>query len=115
MTRNEATTFAHECLLEHGLKDWHVRLTTDMTKGFLGLCSHADKAIILSAHHIDIHDTEMVKNTIRHEVAHALTPGHSHDAIWRAKARDIGCINTESCSNLSFTPEAIDAIRSGAR
>ncbi len=114
MTRNEATTYAYERLQIHGLKDWHVRLTTDMTKGFLGLCSHKDKCIILSAHHIDIHDTESVKNTVDHEIAHALTPGHSHDLIWREKAREIGCINTEPCSNLSFTPEAIDAIRSGA-
>ncbi len=114
MTRNEATTFAHEKLQEHGLTGWHVRLTTDMTKGFLGLCSHSDQAIIISAHHIDIHDTEMVKNTILHEVAHALTPGHSHDIIWKAKAIEIGCINSNPCSNLSFTPEAIDAIRSGA-
>lgn len=114
MTRNEATTYAYERLQIHGLKDWHVRLTTDMTKGFLGLCSHKDKCIIISAHHIDIHDDVMVKNTIDHEIAHALTPGHSHDLVWREKAREIGCINTEPCSNLSFTPEAIDAIRSGA-
>lgn len=114
MTRNEATLFAHQELVKHGLKDWSVRLTTDMTKGFLGMCSYKDNCIIISAHHIDIHDTEMVKNTILHEVAHALCPGHSHDSVWREKARAIGCINTEACSNLSFTPEAIDAIRSGA-
>jgi hypothetical protein len=114
MTRQEAMVFTHEKLIEYGLSDWHARLTTDMTKGFLGLCSHGDKAIIISAHHIDIHDTEMVKNTILHEIAHALTPGHSHDPVWKAKASEVGCINTQACSNLAFTPEAIDAIRSGA-
>jgi ribosomal protein S27AE len=114
MTRAEAVTFCHNKLAEHGLSKWHVRLTTDITSGFLGLCSHRDETIILSAQHIDIHDDKMVENTILHEVAHALTPGHSHDLIWRAKAKQIGCYNTEPCSNLSFTPEAIDAIRSGA-
>jgi Superfamily II DNA/RNA helicases, SNF2 family len=114
MTRNEAVQFAHDTLNQYGLRDWHVRLTTDMSGGFLGMCVHKDKCLIISALHIDIHDEKSVKNTIRHEVAHALTPGHSHDSIWRDKAREIGCDNTEPCSNLSFTPEAIDAIRSGA-
>jgi len=100
--------------MELGLKDWHVRLNTDMTKGFLGLCSHKDKAIILSAQHIDIHDKKMVKNTINHEVAHALTPSHGHDSIWQAKAKELGCYDTSACSALSFSAEAIDAIRSGA-
>jgi len=81
---------------------------------FLGLCSYRDKCIILSAHHIDIHPDPDVINTIRHEVAHALTPGCGHNDIWAAKAREIGCDNTLPCSNLSLSPEIIDAIRSGA-
>ena len=114
ISRADATSYCHARLIECGLTDWHVRLTTDMTKGFLGLCSHKDKAIILSAQHIDIHDVKMVKNTINHEIAHALTPGHSHDDIWKTKAKECGCYDTNPCSSLSFTPEAIDAIRSGA-
>jgi len=47
-------------------------------------------------------------------VAHALTPGHGHDEIWAAKAREIRCDNTSPCSNLSLSPTVIDAIRSGA-
>ena len=114
MNRNEAVVYAHTRLKEFGLSNWSVRLTTDMTQGFLGLCSHRDECIILSAQHIDIHDDKMIKNTINHEIAHALTPGHSHDTIWKAKAAECGCYHLEACSNLSFSPEAIDAIRSGA-
>ena len=114
MTRSEAVSYCHARLMEVGLSDWHVRINTDMTKGFLGLCSYRDKAIILSAQHIDIHDAMMVKNTINHELAHALAPGHSHDDVWKAKARECGCYDTNPCSSLSFTPEAINAIRSGA-
>jgi SNF2-related domain/Helicase conserved C-terminal domain/SprT-like family len=114
MTRQQAVELAHKKLKEFGLQTWHVAITTDITSGFLGMCSHQDETIILSAHHIDIHDDKMVENTILHEVAHALTPGHSHDLIWRNKAKEIGCYDTNPCSNLAFTAEAIDAIRSGA-
>src|SRR5262245_33866673 len=114
MTRNEAVKYAHQRLADNELKDWTVRLTTDISKNFLGLCSYRDKAIILSGQHIDIHDASMIKNTINHEVAHALTPGHAHDEVWVAKAKELGCYETKACASIGFTEEAIDAIRSGA-
>lgn len=114
ITRNEATQLTRDLLNEHGLTDWHVRLTTDLTKPFLGLCSYEDKSIILNAHHIDTHPTAEVINTIRHEVAHALTPGESHNEVWAAKARELGCDNVLPCAHYGFSPEVIDAIRSGA-
>jgi len=38
----------------------------------------------------------------------------AHNEVWAAKAREIGCDNTQPCSNLSLSPDIIDAIRSGA-
>jgi len=114
MERKDATLFLRTKLNEHGLQDWSVRLNQNPDTHFLGLCSYKDKTIILSAHHIDIHPEPDVRNTILHEVAHALTPGEHHNEIWAAKAREIGCDNTMPCSNLSLSPEIIDAIRSGA-
>ena len=115
MTRQEATQRLHEELVKHGLKDWSVRLNQNPESRFLGLCSYKDKCIILSAHHIDIHPTPDVVNTILHEVAHALVgPGHAHNDIWASKAKEIGCDNTLPCSNLALSPDVIDAIRSGA-
>jgi hypothetical protein len=73
---------------------------------------YKDKTIMLNGHHIDIHPHAEVICTILHEVAHALTPGHSHDSIWAAKAHEIGCDNTEVCSRLNLPAHVIDAIRS---
>lgn len=114
MNRQQATQFLRESLDLHNLQDWHIRLTTDVQCGYFGLCSYKDKTIILNAHHIDTHPEIEVKNTILHEIAHALCPGHQHNDVWATKATEIGCDNTEPCARYSLSEEAIDAIRSGA-
>jgi hypothetical protein len=115
MTRQEATQALRDELNKHGLNDWSIRLNQNPESRFLGLCSHKDKTIILSVHHIDIHPSPDVINTIKHEVAHALVgPWEGHNNIWVEKAREIGCDNTMPCSTLSLSPHIIDAIRSGA-
>jgi len=114
MDRKQAAQILRDEMNRHGLQDWSVRLNQNADSRFLGMCSYKDKCIILSAHHIDIHPDPDVINTIHHEIAHALTPGHGHDYVWADKAREVGCDNTLPCSNLSLSPEIIDAIRGGA-
>ena len=115
MERKDATYFLREEMNKWGLKDWTIRLNQNPDSGFLGMCLHRDKTIVMSAHHIDIHPEPSILNTIRHEIAHALVgAGHGHDEVWAAKAREVGCDNTLPCSNLSLSPQIIDAIRSGA-
>lgn len=114
LDRNAASKLCRAELDKYGLTDWGVRLTTDLNKPFLGLCTYKDKCIILNAHHIDIHPDLEVKDTILHEVAHALCPGQGHNEVWAKKARELGCTNTLPCSHLSLPESVIDAIRSGA-
>lgn len=113
MNRQEASLLTRKLLDENNLPDWKIRLATDLTRPWLGKCSYQDKTIFLNAFHIDTHPTEEVDNTIRHEIAHALTKGHQHDDIWAAKAKELGCINTLACATYALDARAIDAIRSG--
>lgn len=113
MDRQSAHKFTRDELNKYGLKEWGIRLSTNINDPFLGLCIYKDKVIILNAHHIDIHPHDEIIDTIKHEVAHALTPGHRHDSVWADKARELGCTNTLPCSHLDLPAHVIDAIRSG--
>ena len=49
------------------------------------------KSIAISRHLIELNGEQEVRNTILHELAHSLTPGHGHDWVWKMKAKEIGC------------------------
>jgi len=63
----------------------------DNAKSRFGCCSYTRKTISLSKHLCEINDLDRIKNTILHEIAHALTEGHHHDHVWKAKAIELGC------------------------
>jgi len=113
MNRTQATQLTRNLLDQHELRDWKIRLITDIKTSFLGKCVYAHKVIYLNAHHIDTHHEELIKDTILHEIAHALTPHDTcHGIDWQNKAKAIGA-KPNACSDMSFNPEHIDAIRSG--
>lgn len=88
---------AKQLMIQHGLTDW--AFTWDNAKMRLGQCSYKDKTISLSRI-LTIHRTEAdTVNTILHEIAHALTPGHGHGhgRMWIHTAKLIGC-TAERCS-----------------
>ena len=73
----------------HGLDDW--TLVFDRAKRRAGVCRHATRSIGLSAPLTQLYREEEVRQTLLHEIAHALAgPTHAHDAVWRGIARSIG-------------------------
>jgi predicted SprT family Zn-dependent metalloprotease len=90
MDLTDAYDLAVGLCARHGLDGWRVEL--DTAKRRAGVCRYDDRVIGLSAPLTLLHDEAEVRDTVLHEIAHALVgPAHRHDAVWRATARRLGC------------------------
>ena len=90
MQLDQARTLATTLLARHGLPGW--RVVFDNAKTRAGVCRFDRHEIGLSRVLTRLHTDDEVRDTVLHEIAHALVgAGHGHDAVWRAQARAIGC------------------------
>jgi len=90
MDRREALAMAEDLVRRHGLTGWRVQL--DTAKRRAGVCRFEDRVIGLSGPLTELHSEADVRDTVLHEIAHALVgPAHGHDSTWRATAVRIGC------------------------
>lgn len=112
MRRDESTKLCRTELDKNGLQDWHVRLSDLQKKGLIAVCMYDSKTIVINYHAVDLHPDAEILNTIRHEIAHALTKGHGHDDVWAKKAREIGCDYVSQFCSLGLPHNIIEAIRS---
>lgn len=84
-----AIRLARHLVAVHGLDGWQVGL--DRAKSRAGCCHFASKLITFSLPLTRLHTEEEVRETILHEIAHALVgPEHGHDEVWRRRAVAIG-------------------------
>lgn len=94
MTPKQVEQFATDKLKEHGLwaQGWSFRWNT--RKRAMGICDHRNKTVEVSAPLFralkPAMQEEEVKDTVLHEIAHALTPGAKHGWRWQQMARKIG-------------------------
>lgn len=88
MTEAQARKVANDLLAAHGLHSWTVRF--DNAKRRAGQCRYGDRVLSLSRPLMALRTYAETHNTITHELAHALTPGHKHDGVWAAKHRELG-------------------------
>nr|WP_218886426.1 SprT-like domain-containing protein [Kineococcus aurantiacus] len=88
---------ARGLVAQHGLDGWTVVLDRARTRA--GVCRADRRQIGLSGPLTALHAEAEVRDTVLHEIAHALVgPGHGHDAVWRATARHIGCSGERTSS-----------------
>ena len=86
----QAETLAKNLMKEHDLDSWNFvfnnRIFTDV-----GRCKYSSKTLSLSKPLTKINDIEFVKNTMLHEIAHALCGrGTGHSKIWKTKCLELG-------------------------
>ncbi len=104
MEHAAAGKLARELMDEHGLADW--RLEWGRGKRTLGTCIWARQTIRLSAFYVSLNDEDHVRDTILHEIAHALAgETHGHDEVWKATCRRIGADPTRVAHEVN-TPAA---------
>jgi predicted SprT family Zn-dependent metalloprotease len=88
----DARYLAMELFEKHSLQDW--RLEWDRSKRRFGSCSTHKKQITLSKHLVLCNGIDEVRETILHEIAHAIAPPErkSHGPLWKACAARIGAM-----------------------
>ena len=84
----EAAILAKRLMADHGLTDWSFRF--DHARRRFGKCDYTNKSITLSRPLTLLNGVNEARDTILHEIAHALTPGAGHGARWRAACVAVG-------------------------
>ena len=121
MNLQEIKTLTKELMKEHGLSDWTFKF--DNAKRRFGLCRCGQKLIQLSRPLTLLNSKKKIKDTILHEIAHALTYNKygfrnennelikSHGKEWYTIARSIGCKGERYYdANKVKTPHKYEAI-----
>lgn len=88
MIAYDTLKLARKLMDANGLQDWRVELDNGTSRA--GVCRYGTKNIGLSKEISRINHHDAVKATILHEIAHALTPGHGHNTVWRVKCLELG-------------------------
>jgi predicted SprT family Zn-dependent metalloprotease len=87
--REQVRQFAQQLLARHDLHDWSFAF--NRRKRSMGMCFYECCTIELSLYFIERNSLEEIRETLLHEIAHALVgPGHGHDAVWKRKCQEIG-------------------------
>ena len=92
-----ARDLARALMTRHGLADW--QFLFDHARWRFGSCQPRRKRITLSRVLTLLNDESEIRDTILHEIAHALTPGDGHGNRWKAACVKIGARPTRCYSD----------------
>jgi predicted SprT family Zn-dependent metalloprotease len=87
---HDARQLASDLLRRHGLPAAGWRFAFDHARRRFGSCRYGPKLITLSRPLTLLNSEDQVRDTLLHEIAHALCPGDGHGRRWKAKCREIG-------------------------
>lgn len=105
MYLNDAKKLAEDMLRAHGLSGWSFAF--DRAKRRFGSCRFRNKLITLSKTLTSLNDEETVRQTLLHEIAHALAPkGSHHGRRWKELALALGCDARRFYTDEVVTPPA---------
>jgi SprT protein len=98
MNLNTTQWLAESLIKEHGLDGWTFKFDNARKRG--GVCVYNTRTISMSRYLVPMWEEEQVRNTLLHEIAHALA-GHAagHGPQWARIAREIGCNAKRTHSN----------------
>lgn len=101
MNLYEASHLAKQLMRQHGLPDAGWTFAFDHAKRRFGRCNYTQRQITLSRPLTLLNTLDEVRDTILHEIAHALAPGDGHGPRWRRVCVQIGarprrCYDDES-------------------
>ena len=103
MELNVVRMLADKLLDEHGLIEKGWRFSFDRAKRRAGSCKFSKKEITIAKAYAEQQERMEIKNTILHEIAHALVGSqHGHSQTWRKKAKEIGC-DASRCHHIVFS------------
>ena len=82
---------AKDLFAAYNIREWN--FIFDRAKSRCGACDFDTKTISISLHFV--HNPKTTRHHLHdillHEIAHALTPEHDHDDVWKNVAKSIGC------------------------
>lgn len=90
MHPHDARILANDLLQRHGLTDAGWKFAFDHARRRFGCCNVTRKFVTLSRPLTLLNDDPQVRDTLLHEIAHALTPGDGHGRLWKAMCLRIG-------------------------
>jgi predicted SprT family Zn-dependent metalloprotease len=105
MNLDKAEKLTLSLMHKHNLRGWSFKWDNSLRR--FGCCSQGRKYIGLSRKLVEVNNVEQVKDTILHEIAHALAgPGVGHGQKWKDICVQIGA-KPERCydSDDTNTPE----------
>jgi predicted SprT family Zn-dependent metalloprotease len=87
----QAEKLVTELMEKHGLIQAGWKFNWLKHSSIAGVCNYTQKEINLSLELTMLNTENEVRDTIVHEIAHALTPNDGHGRKWKAKCVEIGC------------------------